>query len=521
MSEFSSWFEAVAERAGRAPARVALRDGEVALDYAEVVRRASALAAWLYDRGVRPGDRVGVHLRKSVEEVLLTLALVRLGAVFVHVHPQLTLVQLRHVVADSGMRLLVTQARRASELLEQAGGARPTLLVVEADAPPGALPWPSLEGQAEPPVPPPAPSALGALLYTSGSTGRPKGVMHSQGNLLAFATSVARYLRLTPDDRVLGLLPISFGYGLSQLLSTWLAGGTLVLQKAPFPAEVVKAIVRERISGLAAVPSVWAQIIAYLEQEPTELDSLRYVTNAGGHLPESRARRLRELLPSADIVLMYGSTETLRSTYLPPELFASKLGSIGRAIPNVDVFVVDGEGRPCDIGQPGELVHRGAHISQGYWNNPEETASRFRPAPGLREQIGDEVVYFSGDLVRRDADGILWFLSRIGWMVKSGGFRFSLSEVEALTLESGLVQEAVAISVDDDMLGQVVHVAVSARPGESIDPAALERHSWKSMPSYMMPKGFHVWEGALPLLANGKVDRQRVREELCERLARA
>jgi acyl-CoA synthetase (AMP-forming)/AMP-acid ligase II len=426
-----------------------------------------------------------------------------------------------HIVLDSGMRLLVTHARRAAELRMEPRLAELALVVLEDAAEAPLVAWPSLARPATPPGPTPAPDRLAALLYTSGSTGRPKGVMHSQRNLLQFAVNVAGYLGARASDRVLGLLPLSFGYGLNQLLTTLYVGATLVLQKAPFPAEVVKTLVRERISALAAVPSVWGQLLAYLDQEPTPLEALRYVTNAGGHLSEQNARRVRAHLPQAEVVLMYGSTETLRSTYLPPELFDAKLGSIGKAIPNVQVFVLNAEGKPCAVGEAGELVHHGAHVSQGYWNNPEEAALRFKPAPGLAERVGDDVVYHSGDLVKRDADGVLWFVSRIGWMVKSGGFRFNLAEVEELVLASGLCAEAAAFSVEDDMLGQVVHVVVTARPGVSIDPTALERYCWKAMPSYMLPKAFHAWEGTLPLLANGKLDRALLSERLRPRPASA
>lgn len=514
MTEHENWFEAVAATARRAPESIAVRDGDVSLSYAELVDKAEALAAWLHARGIGPGDRLGVHLRKGVEEILLTLAAVRLGAVFVHMHPQLTVAQLVHVALDSGMRLLVTQARRAAEIRQEPRLAELSIVVLEEGAEAPLVVWPSLDARATPPVSTPSRERLAVLLYTSGSTGRPKGVMHSQGNLLQFAVNVAEYLGVRATDRVLGLLPVSFGYGLNQLLTTLYVGATLVLQKAPFPAEVVKTLVRERITGLAAVPSVWGQLLAFLDQEPTPLESIRYVTNAGGHLSEDNARRLRAHVPRANIVLMYGSTEALRSTYLPPELFESKVGSIGKAIPNVQVFVLDGAGKPCAVGEPGELVHHGAHLSQGYWNNPQETALRFKPAPGLAADIGDDVVYHSGDLVKSDADGVLWFVSRIGWMVKSGGFRFSLAEVEELVLESGLCAEAAAFSVEDAMLGQVVHVVVTPKAGTSFDATALERYCWKAMPSYMLPKAFHPWQGALPLLANGKLDRATLSEQL-------
>ena len=504
-----SWFEAVAAVADGAPDAIAVRDGDTLLSYGDLLTRVGRLARWLEEQGVVPGDRIGVQLRKGIEEILATLACARLGVCFVHVHPQLTVPQVRHIALDSGMRMLIAEARRVDELAidEELVAAKLALVAIGERRAPGGLAWPALDQGPGTERPLPDGDHLGALLYTSGSTGKPKGVMHSGRNLRQFAANVAAYLDLRPTDRVLGLLPLSFGYGLNQLLSTLHAGGTLVLQKAPFAAEVLKTLVGVEITGLAAVPSVWGQLLGALDQRPTPLPALRYVTNAGGHLSEKNARRLRAHLPHTDIVLMYGSSEALRSTYLPAALFDAKAGSIGLAIPNVEVFVVNAAGDLCQEGEVGELVHRGAHVSQGYWRNPEATALRFRSLPALRERYGDEAMYFSGDLVRRDADGILWFVSRSDWMVKSGGFRFSLSEVEELLLQTGLVKQAVAFTVEDEALGQAVQaVVVPSQPGAT-DPEALERQCWRTMAHYMIPKAFHVWPDGLPLLPNGKIDR--------------
>jgi acyl-CoA synthetase (AMP-forming)/AMP-acid ligase II len=338
--------------------------------------------------------------------------------------------------------------------------------------------------------------------------------MHSQGNLLAFASNVAEYLQARATDRVLGLLPISFSYGLNQLLTTLCVGGHLVLQKAPFPVDVVRSLADNQITGFAAVPSLWSQLLDYLDKRPTSLPSLRYVTNAGDAISEANARRLRRHLPKTDIVLMYGSTEALRTSYLAPGLFDKKMGSIGNAIPNAEVFVVGENGRVCGPGEQGELVQRGAQVSQGYWNNPAETSRRFRRCSALPGESGtDPSVYHSGDIVRIDEDGLLWFVSRADWMVKSGGFRFSIEDVERLLLESGLVGEVAAFSLPDESRGQVVNVAVTRRAGGSLDPAELERYCFKAMPSHMIPRAFHLVE-ELPVLGNGKRDREALRRQI-------
>jgi acyl-CoA synthetase (AMP-forming)/AMP-acid ligase II len=335
--------------------------------------------------------------------------------------------------------------------------------------------------------------------------------MHSHGNLMAFAANVAEYLRADAADRVLGLLPVSFSYGLNQLLTTLYVGGHLVLHKAPFPADIVRTLSEKRITGFAAVPSLWSQILDYLDKEPTSLPALRYVTNASDALSKRNARRLRRHIPAADLILMYGSTEVLRSTYLPPELLDRKAGAIGKAIPNVEVFVVGEDGQLRGPGEQGELVQRGAQVSQGYWNNPEETSRRFRVCAALPGP--DKLAYHSGDIVRIDADGVHWFVSRVGWMVKSGGFRFSIEEIERLLRESELVGDAAAFALPDESKGQVVEVAVTSKTGAPLDRAELERHCYRAMPSHMLPRAFHL-VAQIPLLPNGKRDRETLRSQL-------
>ncbi len=505
----SSWIHAVQTIASQSPEAVAIREGDDVISYRELLTRSERLARWLQEQGVKPGDRVGIHLRKGVEEILLTLAVLRIRACMVHLHPQLTLGQLNGMVRDSGLRTLFTENRRAREIQAQAAlrAQLSLLVVIGAGEEEGALSWPSLESGDGPVEPKGDADRLAALLYTSGSTGRPKGVMHSQQNLLDFASNVAGYLELTASDRILGLLPISFGYGLNQLLSAFYVGATLVLPKAPFPAEVIRTLVSEEITGLAAVPSVWHQLREYLDEVPTELPALRYITSSGGTFRASEARRLRGHLPNCEIVLMYGSTECLRSTYLPATSFDAKPGSMGQAIPNVDVFIVNEEGALCAPGEVGQLVHRGAHVSQGYWKNEKATAESFRMLPALKDRYGDERMYWSGDLVKADSEGSLWFVSRSEWMVKSAGFRFSLAEVERTVSEVGCVSQAVAVIVEDVALGQAVEVFVRLNEGEAFDVEEIKRESRRSMPSYMLPKVFHLWEGDFPERPNGKLDR--------------
>jgi acyl-CoA ligase (AMP-forming) (exosortase A-associated) len=497
------------------PAVVA-REGTVS--YGALAASVELLADRLWALGVRRGDRVLVHLAKSSEEICAMFACWRIGAVAVNVNVQWTLAQLCFVADDAGARVLLCDARRALEL--GASGRHSLERVIVKGACPaysGFEPWPSARTErfARPRV---LDCDLAAILYTSGSTGAPKGVMLSHLNLLLGARSVARYLDMRASDRVLSLLPLSFDYGLNQLLTAFLLGATLVLAPIAMPSELVKTLLSERVTGFAAVPPVWSQVVRYLREVKTELPALRYLTNSGGKIPESTLRALPELFPGARIYLMYGLTEAFRSTYLEPERFQQKLGAIGQAIPNVEVFVVKAGRGLAGPGEEGELVHRGSLISAGYWNRPAATAAKIRVCPELAPLLGDEKVVYSGDTVRVDEDGDLWFVGRADTMIKSMGFRLSPTEVEEIVHQSGLVQEAVAFGVEDELAGQVVHVCVAAGTRD-VDHDALMAHCRAHMPHYMLPRRIHGWPSEMPRTASGKIDVPAVVRVLRARLA--
>lgn len=354
----------------------------------------------------------------------------------------------------------------------------------------------------------PAASDLAMIIYTSGSTGQPKGVMLSHRNIRVGAVSVAEYLKLSEHDRILSVLPYSFDAGLNQLTTMLLMGGTVVHQPLTMPAEIVRMAKDEAVTGIAGVPPLWNQIVRLLQAHPTDLPSLRYITNTGGKIPPNILEVLPEVFPRADIYLMYGLTEAFRSTYLPPQRFKDKMGSIGQAIPNAQVFVVRHGIGPAKPGEQGELVHAGPLVSMGYWERPEVTAAKIRPCPELAHIIGDTPVVWSGDLVRIDEDGDLWFVSRMDEMIKTLGFRLSPTEVEDLIAQSGLVADVVAFGVEDAELGQAVHTAVSFLPGA--DEAALNSYCARVMPHYMRPRHLSSWHGPMPRTASGKLDRPTI-----------
>jgi acyl-CoA synthetase (AMP-forming)/AMP-acid ligase II len=513
----TTFYELLADNLPLRPDKPALIDRDRQATYAELAAEAERIAAWLAAAGVRPGDRIVVHLRKSIAEAASMFAVASRGAVIVNVNVQWTLEQLAYVAGDCGARALIVEPRVAAALAAAPLAAPGPRVLVNGHAPDGF-------DDATRPLPGPSPdpaarldSELAAIMYTSGSTGRPKGVMLSHRNILAGARSVARYLGLREDDRLIGVLPYSFDYGLNQLTTMMLTGGTVIHQPVPLAAEVVAAAARHAATGIAAVPPLWSRIVRLLEASPVALPALRRVTNSGGKIPPNVLERMQAVFPGVDVVLMYGLTESFRSTWLPPGEFAAKMGAIGRAIPGAEVYVVKPEGGIAGPGEQGELVHRGPLVSLGYWGRPEATAEKIRPCPALAPLIGDEPVVWSGDTVRLDADGDLWFVARADAMIKTSGFRLSPDEVEDLVCRSGVVADAVAFGVEEDELGQVVHVAVTGLDG--FDPEALNLHCRRVMPPYMVPRRFHLWTEPMPRTASGKLARPEITARCREWLA--
>ncbi len=473
---------------------------------AEVDRIAGYLKAWRS----KPGDRVIVHLRKGMAEVAAMLAVAKLGCVIVNVNTQWTHEQLAYVAEDCGARIMIAEPRAAAELARSGLPGSIMRVLVHGAAPslPGFDGWSALPPGCLGPEVARLDTDLAMIIYTSGSTGRPKGVMLSHRNILAGARSVARYLRLGAGERLLGVLPYSFDYGLNQLTTMLLLGGTIVHQPLSLATEVVATMVREEVTGVAAVPPLWNQVVRLLAEAPRAFPALRRVTNSGGKIPLNILERMPDVFPGADIYLMYGLTESFRSTFLSPKRFATKKGAIGKAIPGSEVYVIKKGGGVAGPGEQGELVHRGPLVSLGYWGRPDVTAEKIRPCPELRDLIGEEPVVYSGDTVRIDEDGDLWFVSRNDAMIKTSGFRLSPDEVEDLVCRSNMIGDAVAFGLADDALGQAVHVAVTPLP--NFELAALLAHCRAVMPGYMVPKHIHVWPEAMPRTASGKLARPEV-----------
>jgi acyl-CoA ligase (AMP-forming) (exosortase A-associated) len=489
--------ESLLEQAGCSPHQAAVVEGDAVCTYRELAARTQHVATQLLRRGLEPGDRVAIYLDKTTASVVALYGAWLAGGVAVPINEGLRSRQVEHIVRDSGSRLFLSEPRKLTRLDEGAVAGAEVLEV------------PDGVERAWTPLGQPGRHEPAAILYTSGSTGRPKGILLSHDNLIAGARIVARYLEIRPDERILSVLPFSFDYGLNQLLTAAATGATLVLQRSHLPADIFRSLARHEITALAGVPPLWLQLLG--ERSPLSQATaphLRYITNSGGVFPTELVARCRRVLPATRLYLMYGLSEAFRSTYLPPEEVERRPGSMGRAIPETEIYVLDEHGRECAPDEVGELVHCGPTVALGYWRNPEATAARFREHPFASRGRAERVVY-SGDLVRRDRDGFLYFVGRRDQLLKCHGFRVSPDEVEETIFASGLVAEVMVHGVPDPLSGQAIVAHVVPRDASTFTEDELLTYCRRTMPTYMVPRAVRL-HAALPRTASGKLDRQGV-----------
>ena len=505
--------------------------GKNTLQYSELHDAVTKFSDGLIGLGLQRGERVAIYLEKRFETVIASFGAPAAGGVFVPLNPLLKPEQVGYILRDCNVRVLITSPERLallSDTLMQCHDLRHVVVLDSQDPlPPGGpiayCRWNDLLAM---------PKTIGhrvidtdvaGILYTSGSTGKPKGVVLSHRNMVAGAKSVASYLENTNDDTLLAALPLSFDAGFSQLTTAFHAGARVVLLNYLLPRDVLKAIAREKVTGLTAVPPLYIQLTQL--EWPTEItEHLRYFANTGGRMPRETLASLRRNLPKTKPYLMYGLTEAFRSTYLPPCEVDRRPDSIGKAIPNAEILVLREDGSPCAPNEPGELVHRGALVGMGYWNDPEKTAERYKPLPAHtpgREAglVLPEIAVFSGDTVRMDEEGYLYFIGRRDEMMKTSGYRVSPTEVEEILYATRLVGECVAFGVDHDTLGQAIQVIATPPAGNTLDTAALLTECRARMPAYMVPAGIEVREGPLPRNPNGKIDRKTLSTEWVEKNA--
>ena len=517
------------------PEKTAVTESRASISYGQLQQSVEQKTSALLHLKLRRSARIALYLEKSIETVAASFAVTSAAGVLVPVNPVLKAAQVVHILKDAGASVLLTSAERLSALLpflHQCPDLQHVVLNEEGAESQASLlkncqvslhSWARLGvfGVLGVPVQSAVPFAvetdMAVIFYTSGSTGPAKGVVLSHRNLVAGAVSVASYLCNDADDSVLAVLPLSFDAGFSQITTSFLVGARVVLLNYLVPQDVLRCLFNERITALTAVPPLYVQL-ARLQWPAAEGLALRYWANTGGHLPRETLVRMRQLAPAASPYLMYGLTEAFRSTYLPPDQVDLRPGSMGRAIPNVQVCVVRDDGSECEAEEPGELVHRGPLVALGYWNRPEETAHRFRPLPAAftmdaeYQSMFEERAVYSGDTVRRDAEGYLYFVARRDEMIKSSSYRISPSEVEDALYRSPLVAEALVYAKPDELLGSAVCAALLASPvasgNQEKDTAAVMAQVREFLPAFMCPRELHWTNQPFPRNPNGKLDRQ-------------
>ena len=497
------------------PGAVAIIEDTRAWNYAEVASEVGSLVVELCRWGVKRGDRVAVYLPKSAEEIFALFAIAELGAVVVFISGHVSVLQLEHIIHDAKPKVLITGGKRLRPFLQLKLDYVPIFLIngpldvtqlplgVEGHG------WQRGEGTLPDGRVIPVDRDLAALHYTSGSTGLPKGVMVSHLNYMDATRRICGYLGNTEKDRVLGYLPMSAPWGVLQLTTMFLVGGSIVLHEIPLPSEMVRVMQKYEVTGLAAMPPTWISLTDYMLSSEATIPSLRYITSSGGKIPVPTLKSMPRSFPDVQIHLTYGLTEAFRSTWLPPEQFENKAGSLGKATPNVDVFILDEAGHICGPGEQGELIHRGSLVTQGYWNRPNETARNYRPCPALQHLIGNEIVHYSGDQVRIDEEGYLWFIGRMDHMAKCHGFRVSLEEVEHLLTDHPLISHAVAFTREDDVAGNLIEAIIEGSPDLLIE-GKLADFCRQRFAKYMKPICLWVFPGEMPMTHTGKINRKMV-----------
>lgn len=500
-------------------ARTALKFKKESVTYSEFAKVTAAAAGRFMAAGLNRHQRLAVFLPKQVETVSSFFATSRCGGVFVPVNPALKPLQVQHILQDCNVRILVTSKDRYEVLAESLALCEDLHTVLLVDVPADyqlqqahlhiaafhqgdIVPVALSERQS------PTDADMAAILYTSGSTGKPKGVVLTHRNMIVGAQSVSSYLENKPEDVILALLPLSFDYGLSQITTAFLTGATVVLLDFFLVQDVVRAIEQHQVTGLAAVPPLWAQL-AKAKWPEGAAASVRYITNSGGAMPDALLTQLQSIFSNAAPYLMYGLTEAFRSTYLPPADLPRKRGSMGKAIPNAEIVVVRDDGSLCGPNEPGELVHRGPLVSLGYWNSPEKTAERFKFDPVMpKGALLAPMAVWSGDTVKYDEEGFLYFVGRRDEMIKTLGNRVSPTEVEeaVYALDPAIVDVA-ALGIPHPELDQAIVVLVAMQHQQQVDTNAWLLQLKKALPSFMVPKVL-LQKDSLPKNANGKIDRK-------------
>ena len=501
--------------AARLPDKMALVCGNQRLTYREIDYSANQLASALVDMGIRRQDRVVIFLDNSVESVISLFGILKTGAIFIILNPTMKSKKLNYILNDSGAQVLITHISKLC-IINEAVIDAPDLkhiICCQSKGPHSNLKrfvtWSSIFEQTEQIQANNKVSLidvdLATIIYTSGSTGEPKGVMSAHYNVVAAAQSIIQYLENVEQDIILNVLPLSFGYGLYQVLMAFLFGGTVVLEKSfAYPHEIIEHLAQERVTGFPIVPTMAAILLQMKDLSRFDFSSLRYITNAGDALPVAYIRKLQAFFPHVRIYSMYGLTECKRVSYLPPDQLDLMPNSVGMPMPNVEVVIVDKQGQEVAAGDVGELVVRGSNVMQGYWNKPEETSQTFRPG-----RYRGEALLFSGDLFQRDEEGFLYFVARKNDLIKVKGERVSPKEIENVLCDMDGIFESAVIGVPDEIFGHAIKAFIVKNKKSELTEKEVMKYCVKNLEPFMLPK-YIEFRDSLPRSANGKIDKKKL-----------
>jgi long-chain acyl-CoA synthetase len=493
--------------ASRLPHKAAVVYGGQRFTYSDINIMSDRTANFLLKSGIERGDRIAVFMDNSIEAVVSIFAILKAGAAFMMINHTTKAEKLEYIINDSSAKIALTQKIRSGVFQ---GLRCPSLsLIVSTGACEGER-YHSYEDimQSESAQPVPNPCIdldLASVIYTSGSTGQPKGVMLSHRNMVSAAHSITTYLENREDDVIINMLPLSFDYGLYQILMAFRFGGTVVLEKSfAFPYQIIDLMIKEKVTGLPGVPTIFAMLLHLKDVDKVDFSSLRYITNTAAALPVSHIQRLRELMPHARLYSMYGLTECKRVSYLPPEELDRRPNSIGKGMPNEEVYVVNEKGERVAPGEIGELVIRGSNVMIGYWNLPEESAKCLREG----RYPGEKILY-SGDLFKTDSEGYLYFIARKDDIIKCKGEKVSPKEIENVLYSLHGILEAAVVGVPDEIMGQAVKACVALESGSNITEKEIMLYCSQHLENHMLPK-YVVIMPSLPKTATGKIDKKNL-----------
>ncbi|MBN1125263.1 MAG: AMP-binding protein [Sedimentisphaerales bacterium] len=508
--------------AKRFPEKVALIQNSKQWTYAQADQISDGLALHLMQRGVRRHDRIVIFTDNSPETVFSLYGILKAGGVFIVVSATMKGHKLRYILDNSGATGLIVHTSKASVVNEALSGFSSPLTVfwtgnkkqIPSNLQQYSSFWDDIVSDGNTTLiskedfPRCIDVDLACLIYTSGSTGQPKGVMSTHHNMVSAARSIIQYIDNQPDDIILDVLPLSFDYGLYQVIMAFMFGGTIVLEQSfTFLHHTLAQISKYKVTGFPVVPTIVAMLLNLNNLSKYDFRSLRYITNTGAALPIEHIRKLRSLLPDVRIYSMFGLTECKRVGYMPPEYLDQYPGSVGKAMPNCETFILDEKGNELPPGQVGELVIRGANVMQGYWQSTEKTDRTYKPG-----HYPEDRRLYSGDYFQEDERGFLYFLGRKDDMIKSKGERISPREIEEVLCKMNGITEAAVIGIPDPILGQAIKAFIVLQASTPLDEKDILQYCAKNLESFMVPQHIVLCK-SLPRTPNGKIDKKQLANE--------